>query len=143
MESTRINEFLKIMQMLHKNGQRFRTENGIPHTEFHVLQYLVCREDRTEGVSIADLTEHVQISKPAVSQLINSMEEKGLVERVTTKKDRRVVLVTITDAGVALMQEKRKGMNAKIEAILEKMGDEDAAAFLKLFDKFAQIMSEI
>ncbi len=143
MKSDRINEFLKIMQRLHKNSLRFKSQTGIPHTEFHILQYLANHEQKETGVSISEISENIEISKPAVSQLVNALEEKGLVERVTTKKDRRVVYVVSTEAGMTLVKNTRKGMNARVEAILDQMGDEDAAEFLRLFDKFSQIMSEL
>lgn len=142
MKSDRINEFLKIMQRLHKNSMRFKSQTGIPHTEFHILQYLVNHASKDAGVSITELSEHIEVSKPAVSQFVNALEEKGLVERVTTKKDRRVVYVAYTEAGYELVKNMRHVMNARVEAILDKMGDEDAAEFLRLFDKFSLIMGE-
>lgn len=46
-----------------------------------------------------------------VSRMLNKMEVKGLVKRVTANDDRRVVYVQITPAGIKLMCEGKERMD--------------------------------
>ncbi|GAB6935867.1 hypothetical protein JCM14720_17880 [Calditerricola yamamurae] len=58
---------------------------------FHLAQ------DGTGKVS--DLSDRLGITPGAVTGMVDKLEEQGLVERVRSRNDRRVVHVRLTDAG--------------------------------------------
>ena len=102
---TRINK-------LANNG--FRKKN-MPNREFMFLKtikYLKNGEGISEysskGVKASDLSKFLSITKPAISKLINTLEEKGFVERITDKSDRRVVYINITKNGEQILAEETK-----------------------------------
>lgn len=140
MNQDRVSQFVAIMQRMHKNNLNFKHKMGMPHGEFTMMQ-TIRHHDKGEGVTISELSEYSQITKPAVSQIINVIEEKGFVERVTTKQDRRVVRVRMTEAGEAAVKASCAIASRKLDKVLEKMGHEDADAFLKLLDKFSMAVS--
>lgn len=144
MEIDRISEFMRIMQLIHKSNANLKAQTGIPQSEFMVLQRIACgQKENSEGITISELSNMVQISKPAVSQVVNALEEKNLVERITTKKDRRVVFVVLTKEGENTISEIHKLMSGKLNSVLERMGEQNSADFLRLFKQFAEIMSEV
>jgi DNA-binding MarR family transcriptional regulator len=53
----------------------------------------------TEGTTISALARRTGTSRQAVSQLVGSIEEAGLVERSAHPSDRRSVIVRHTEAG--------------------------------------------
>lgn len=143
MDNERIQQLMAIMQRLHKNNQQMKLHIGIPHSEYSVLLHLACVEKADEGVSIGDISEHIQISKPAVSQIVNALEDKGLVARIGTKMDRRVVFVTLTPEGVALVNKTRNLLSERLVAVFDKMGEADAGTFLMLLDRFSRAMGDV
>jgi DNA-binding MarR family transcriptional regulator len=48
-----------------------------------------------------ELAKQVLLSQPALSRLIERLEQRGLVLRSTDTRDKRGVLVSLTDAGAA------------------------------------------
>jgi DNA-binding MarR family transcriptional regulator len=64
---------------------------GITLEQFHILRHI-----RKGYASVADLAEVKQISRPAVSQAVQSLVEKGLVTRQTDVDDRRSARLTLT-----------------------------------------------
>lgn len=50
---------------------------------------------------LADLTDHVLLSQPALSRLVDRLVERGLVERCGDPADRRAVRLSLTEAGRA------------------------------------------
>jgi DNA-binding MarR family transcriptional regulator len=51
-----------------------------------------------------DLTKRVLLSQPALSRMIERLEQRGLVTRTTDPDDRRAVLITLTDTGADAQQ---------------------------------------
>ena len=52
----------------------------------------------------SELTKQVLLSQPALSRLVERLEQRGLVRRSSDERDRRGVLVELTDAGAAAQQ---------------------------------------
>lgn len=145
METDKIRQLMKIMQRIHKSNQTFKMETGIPQSEYAVMNAIACRSmaKGQEGLTITEISEAILISKPGVSQVVNALEERNYVKRATTKKDRRIVYVELTDEGQETLKKMREAINERILGILEKMGEEDSETLLKLLDKFSLIMSEV
>ncbi|GAA4734768.1 hypothetical protein GCM10025783_00570 [Amnibacterium soli] len=52
----------------------------------------------------SELTKQVLLSQPALSRLVERLEQRGLVRRSSDERDRRGVLVELTDAGASAQQ---------------------------------------
>ena len=96
-------EFLLVevarLQMRQYNA-RFRV-TGLHQGQVAALIHL----DRVEALSQTDLAARLGMKKAAAGTLIDGLEGKGLVERVRGESDRRVQLVSITDAGRKVVDE--------------------------------------
>lgn len=75
-------------------NQRFRA-TGLNQSQVTALVHL----DRVDELSQTDLAAQLGIRKAATGTLIEGLEGKGLVERRRGRQDRRLQLVSITDAG--------------------------------------------
>ena len=75
-------------------NQRFRA-TGLNQSQVAALIHL----DRIEELSQTDLADRLGMRKAAAGTLIEGLEGKGLVERRRSREDRRLQLVSITDAG--------------------------------------------
>ena len=74
---------------------------GISMTHFHVLTLL----RHHDAMPMGRLAEILDASVSSATGIIDRMEERGLVERVRVPDDRRIVIVTPTLAGLALVDE--------------------------------------
>lgn len=74
--------------------------------EVALNEYDVLYALRKAGCALrqSELAKHVLLSQPALSRLIERLEQRGLVGRATDPDDRRGVLVALTDAGAAAQQ---------------------------------------
>lgn len=82
--------------------------------------------DGSAGVS--DLAARERVSQPAMSQMVDRLERAGLVARSPSPTDRRAVSVALTDAGAALLAERRASRAAALDHLVEAAppGDADA-----------------
>jgi DNA-binding MarR family transcriptional regulator len=54
---------------------------------------------------IGELPQHVLLSQPALSRMVDRLVERGLVERIPDPHDRRSVRLALTDNGRARQRE--------------------------------------
>lgn len=71
--------------------------HGLSQTQFNVLRIL---RGAGEPLPCSTIGERLVTRVPDVTRLVDRMERAGLVERVRSEADRRVVLVHITDEGL-------------------------------------------
>jgi DNA-binding MarR family transcriptional regulator len=66
--------------------------------QFHILRHI-----RKGLGSVSELAEAKQISRPAISQAVDILVDKGLVTRTQDQDDRRFVNLVLTQAGNELL----------------------------------------
>ncbi len=78
---------------------------GLTFSGFNVLGILSHR--RTEGIPLNEIGRLLLVSRANVTGLIDSLEQKGLVERIDHATDRRIYLARITKRGETLLNTHR------------------------------------
>jgi DNA-binding MarR family transcriptional regulator len=74
------------------------TEHGLSHGEYKLLLRLETRSDE-KRLSAGELSKMLMLSSGAMTNRLDRMESAGLVRRIPDPKDRRGVLVELTDKG--------------------------------------------
>jgi DNA-binding MarR family transcriptional regulator len=105
------------------NARTFAVETGLITLEqFHILRHV-----RKGVCSVSELAGMLQISRPAVSQAIDLLVEKGLVSRRQSAADRRYVDLELTPAGSKLLEsifgKNRQWMAEKMAGLTEEDND--------------------
>ncbi|MHC1578960.1 MAG: MarR family winged helix-turn-helix transcriptional regulator [Dehalococcoidia bacterium] len=87
-----------------------------------------------ESVRVTDLAQGLERSTNSVSMIVDRMVKIGLVRRVRSKSDRRVVNVVMTSKGEnALKPSTREGVDF-IREILSPLSDQDMRAFVAMHE---------
>ncbi len=83
-----------------------------------VEQFQVLRLIRTGHCSVSELAEAKRISRPAISQAVDTLVDRGLLTRTQDAEDRRHVQLTLTDSGSdlldAIFDDTRTWMRARL-----------------------------
>lgn len=96
---------------------------GIPRSEAGVLGTLSRGSKR-----ITELAELEGLAQPTMTLLVKRLEERGWVERHRDAADGRAVLVSLTAAGTAALEQTRAGYRAALHGHLRSMTDAEVAA---------------
>lgn len=83
-----------------------RIERGLQESAaltFSQFRTLLLLSQVPDGRHMNDLAQALAISKSGLTRLIDRLQAAGLVERVTSPTDRRVVLARLTAAGSELL----------------------------------------
>lgn len=88
----------------------FQGEQGLPLSHFQVLSLL---EERG-SMSVSEISEYFDIAKPNITPLVDRLANAGLVDRVRSTTDRRVVYIVILDAGRNRLKEIRSLLTSSV-----------------------------
>ena len=83
--------------------------------QFRVLIYL----SRHEGASISDVAEHMGLTLPSISKMVDGLVTRELVTREMDPGDRRRMKLVPTDLGREKMQ---SAYNATLSRLSERLG---------------------
>lgn len=94
-------------------------------------------------VSAGEISEHMNVSTARVAVLLKKMSEKNLIEKSQDPSDARRVMVSITDEGRKLLQEKRQEILLYSGAIVERFGKDRIMEFIETCKEIKEIVREV
>jgi DNA-binding MarR family transcriptional regulator len=110
--------------------------------EISVEQFHILRHIRKGSASVSDLAAIRKISRPAISQAVDVLVEKGLITRQQDAKDRRFVNLLLTPDGDTLLtqifQENRAWMMEKMQSLSENQLETIITAMETLSENFSE-----
>lgn len=115
---------------------------GLPAGEFFFLQH-VHELSLQGGVRVSHLRDAMGITMPAVSQLVRTLEEKGLVLRENAAKDRRVTLVTVTEKGEAALKKSQEQLNWMFEQLIKRYGPAELEELIQMLKRLSGTIREL
>jgi DNA-binding MarR family transcriptional regulator len=133
-------EFLESQGRMMKSSFWPKKANAFLHGEMFILNYLNFRQGEALP---SELSAAMNTSTARVAMALKSLESKGLIERHADFKDRRKVIVSITDQGRELVESERRDMHQRMVALLTELGEEDARAYIRLAGRIAEISERI
>ncbi len=122
----------------------FRRRPGFGHSarpgEFQLLHRL-SHESAGEGLRTGDLAAWMCVKPPTVTQFVDALQSRGLVERFADNADRRVTRVRLSSAGRALAASFHERAMTESEALVEYLGVEDGERLAELLSRTAVFLS--
>ena len=96
---------------------RSRRAKGVSVPQFRSMTFL----RMNEGASLSRVAEHVGLSMPAMSRLIDGLVRRGLLVRAVSSSDRRMVTLHLTDRGQEMMKAARRWTQNRLASVLEDL----------------------
>ncbi len=87
--------------------------------------------------SARDLATHADLTPGTVTQMLDSLEAVGLVERSRSTEDKRVVLTKLTDQGRELLTARKHEIDARWATMLDEFSDDDLRATAAVLEVLA------
>lgn len=81
------------------------------------------------------ISQLASVSRASISSVINTLERDGYVLRTRESSDRRLVTVTLSEAGLALWQDSFEDHNAREREWSAALTPEERAQMIHLLDK--------
>lgn len=106
--------------------------HGITPTQYNVLRIL--RGGHPQPYTCSDIGERLLDRTPDVTRLLGRLEREGLIARRRADADRRVVEVSITEKGLALLASLDAPMDECIAQLTHHLSEGDQHALSDLLD---------
>ncbi|MDH6371153.1 DNA-binding MarR family transcriptional regulator [Paenibacillus sp. PastF-3] len=123
------------MKRLHK-GQWQKGVEGHKPSE---MTLMICIEkwnhSDDEGLKISEISRLLGFTPPTITQLINSLEAKQMVERHADPSDRRVVRVKLTESGKKLTRRAEQYRDAMLDELVQYLGEKETKQLTELLLK--------
>jgi DNA-binding MarR family transcriptional regulator len=100
-------------------------------------------EHPEEKMTATDLCEKTNIQKSQMNRILNALEEKGLIFRKRSEKDKRQVFVSFNMENAEVYERQHKNILRVVDDIIEKVGKEKADEIVQLFTLISNKAKEV
>ena len=94
------------------------------------------------GCHMGDVAKAFRVTLPAVTHIVDRLEEKQFLERTDDPADRRVYILELTRAGRTLVDELHGLQMRGVEAVLRRMAAEDRQRVIKGLEALVDAAAE-
>ena len=122
-------------QLLGKVIDAFCASVGLSRPQFAILFVL---KYAVKPVRIVDLASYIHQNSNSTSMIVGRMAKQGLVRRVKTKRDRRAVVVKLTDHGNHVAEQAIPAAWQMIKTRASVCSDSEISLFSEMLEKFRQ-----
>jgi len=106
---------------------------GLTPSQFNVLRIL--RGARPETLSCSTISERMVHHDPDVTRLLDRLERAGWIEKARDTRDRRVVKVGITRAGLGAIESASRIVGDCLQTALASIGERDLTHLIQLLQR--------
>lgn len=139
-----LGENFEIAEKFHRMRQlmtHLPSKLGVSHSEFCTMNIII-ESDSSDGIAVSAIAAALDVTPPAVSRMLKSLEERGLIERHVNAFNRRSTMVRLTENGEKLLDVAHERFIGMMHCISDKMGSEQLREFNLLYDEILNIMSD-
>ena len=117
-----------------------RPMKSLMHGEIFILEHLARKNDT---MLPGELSAMMGGSSARTAIALRNLEQKGYIERDIDKKDRRKILVSITEDGRKLAREEREEVANRMKIILDELGEDDAREYIRIVNRIIEITKKM
>jgi DNA-binding MarR family transcriptional regulator len=134
-----INRYVAVSFTVNKKAEsliKAQIGDELTNDQHYILRYVY----RSGGCTSTELASAFEVNKSAITAIINRMVERELIKRTRDELDRRVVYLTLTDAGKKLFEKTEEKVLALVESIITRFDEKEIQNFLQTYEKLAEIL---
>ena len=125
-----------VMRTIRAEMRSHRTPD-ISVPQFRALAFL----RRYEGASLSDLAEHIGLTLPTASKMVDGLVARDLVRRETRPDDRRCLRLSLTEGGRAMQEAARAATQSSLAHRLAALSPSDRAKVGQTMELFQQLFT--
>jgi DNA-binding MarR family transcriptional regulator len=92
--------------------------------------------------SARELAELADLSPATVAQMLDHLAAAGLVTRIRSDEDKRIVLTSLTDRGCEVIEARRSTMEPRWRAALAEFSDAELSTAAAVLDRLRDLFEE-
>ncbi len=131
--------FSRLGRAVHQRGAK-----GLNPGQAAFIQAILLLQDEYEnGVKASAISRKLGVAQPTITPVMNRLEDMGYIQRSIDLKDRRIVLVKLTDKGCKAYKKVMAEEQEKMLGLVEYLTPGEAGKLLELVEKAAYFYTEV
>lgn len=95
-----------------------------------------------EPKSSRELALAADVSPATAAEMLDALAASGLVERIRSREDKRIVLTSLTDRGRDVVERRHRRYEPQWHAALERFSEEELLTAAEVLDALRQLFDE-
>jgi DNA-binding MarR family transcriptional regulator len=141
-----INEYLvQFMQIVREieGLELFESSAKLSKTEFRMLREIILEGEKDHSIISSELARRLGVTRSAVSQIVNKMEQNGIVKRVASPVDKKIAYIRLSEQSREVFEEQCLRANEFFARVVERYGKEQMDAFMTSCRELSKIFKQV
>lgn len=126
-------ELLRALRQLRQVLRPSRSAGDLKPSEFMLL-FRIRRCGSEQGMKVTELSAQLRVTSPTITQLVNALETKGLLERAKDEIDGRVVRIKLTPEGERIAKLVEQESLSNLQGLIDHLGSSRSKMLIELLD---------
>lgn len=134
--STQLLEVVPLIMRHIRSELRSHAMKELSVPQFRTLMYL----RRHANASLSNVAEHLGLTPPTVSKMIQKLVEHGMIKR-NTALDRRQVRLSLSAKGISALSKAREGARKQLAENLKTLSEEELSSLSTILEMLDSVFS--
>ena len=109
--------------------------------ELSINQYSILKQLNVDGeIPMGHLAERLSVTAPAITIMVDKLEQDHYVERIRDSRDRRIINVSLTKRGREAISRVREANLKLLSFLLTRMTPEERKSWASLYEKITSLL---
>ncbi|MFF2752290.1 MarR family winged helix-turn-helix transcriptional regulator [Psychrobacillus sp. NPDC058041] len=126
-------------KVIHESTNYFFQENGLNPTEFAVLELLYHKGKQP----LQQIGNKILLASGSITYVVDKLEARGYISRVSSETDRRVTFAEITTAGITFMDEIFPRHEEQLVELMSALSNEEKQIVIDLVKKLGLSIKDL
>jgi DNA-binding MarR family transcriptional regulator len=133
----RLMDTVPLLMRVLRREVRSRRPEGLSVPQFRVLIFL----GRRPGATLSEVTNHIGLTRPTLSKMVDGLVRRGWVARETADTDRRFLRLSLTGRGLTVVEDVRELTRRRLDERLQTLSGEDRAVIVRALTLLRTVFS--
>ena len=106
------------------------------NTELRLIFEVLTAKYEGRRLISTQLAKLLGVTRSAVSQIVNHLEEDGLVKRVADDVDKKIAYIEVTEETLEKYKDDLQNCQKFLKRVIERFGEDNFCRMVELFDDF-------
>lgn len=142
-------DYNQIMQEIYNISKKFEEmrlfSKKIPfnNSELQLLKQVILASQTDQRLISSEIARRLKITRSAVSQMVNKLEEKDIVRRVPDHDDKKIAYIELSDNAYKYYERLRRDTEFFLQKLIEKIGEKEMEDFVRTANVFIDALNEL
>lgn len=143
MDRELMGRFFTVMSRMKRMEFSASANSEMQLNELYILRNIIGDDSCCNGcgtnLDVPQVQNELQISKPAVSYILNALEKKDYISREIDPADRRKISVTATQEGREAANQALRNYKEMWESLVDEFGEDDMRQLVELLTRLTEL----